>query len=321
LPTSELLSPSEAIAELPPRLTAEDQPKSATDRADKIATAVVTIIPLLALAVGVVLAWGGDLHWYDAVVFVVCYIPPGLGITIGYHRLLTHRAFVAKPAVRAVFTVLGCTAIQGPPIEWVANHRKHHVYSDEPGDPHSPHVDHGSGWRGALHGLAHAHLGWLFRSPFANQRRYAPDLIDDPVVRWIDATFLLWVVVSFAVPFGLGYAITASLTGALTCLLWAGAVRVMLLHHVTFSINSLCHFFGRQDFETGDQSRNLAWLAPLSFGEAWHNNHHAFPRSAAHGLTWRQFDSSALVIRGLERLGLVDDLVVVSSDRQAQKRR
>jgi stearoyl-CoA desaturase (delta-9 desaturase) len=305
-----------------PALPGEFQPPSSHDRADRVATAFVTLLPLVALAIVAPLAWGGLLHWYDLVVFTLCYIPTGLGITIGFHRLLTHRAFNTTPAIRAIFTILGCMAIEGPPIEWVANHRKHHTYSDEAGDPHSPHVNFAGGLVGSLRGLWHAHLGWVFGGGMANEARYAPDLLADPVVRFVDRTFALWVLVGLAIPFGLGWAISGgTIDGALTGLLWGGAVRILLLHHVTFSINSLCHFFGRREFETTDHSTNLAWLAPLSFGESWHNNHHAFPRSAVHGLGRWQLDLSALTIKALSRLGLAWDVVVVSAERQEGKRR
>ena len=187
--------------------------------------------------------------------------------------------------MRALLAVLGSMAVEGPVIEWVATHRKHHRFSDQPGDPHSPHVDQAPGWRGTLRGLAHAHVGWMFRGKdMANPARYAKDLLADRDLRFISRTFPLWVAVGLAIPFGLGVALTGSIAGGLTGLLWGGAVRILLLHHVTFSINSLCHVFGRRPFATDDESRNLAWLAPFAFGEAWHNNHHAFPTSARHGL-------------------------------------
>ena len=287
---------------------------------DKVATGVATVVPVAALAVGVWLAWDNSLYWKDVLIFFVCYVPTGLGITIGYHRLLTHRSFRCGPVVRALFTILGSMALEGPPIEWVANHRKHHAFSDQEGDPHSPHIGHGHGWSAPFRGLWHAHLGWVFRDGFASQRRYAPDLLADPVVRFINRTFVLWVLLGLAIPFGLGYALTGTLDGALLGLLWGGAVRILVLHQVTFSINSLCHFFGRQEYATGDESRNLAWLAPLSFGEAWHNNHHAFPTSAVHGLRRWQVDPSALVISGLARVGLATDVVRPSAERCARKR-
>jgi stearoyl-CoA desaturase (delta-9 desaturase) len=315
-PITTLPAPAEIAAR-----PGEFQPPSSHDGADRLATALVTLLPVIALAIVIPLAWGSVLHLYDVVVFAICYVPTGLGITIGFHRLLTHRAFETTPAVRGILTILGCMAIEGPPIEWVANHRKHHTYSDEDGDPHSPHVNFAGGLAGSLRGLWHAHLGWVFGGGMANEARYAPDLLADPVVRWVDRTFFLWVLAGLAIPFGLGWALSGgTMDGALSGLLWGGAVRVLVLHHVTFSINSLCHFFGRRDFETTDHSTNLAWLAPLSFGESWHNNHHAFPRSAKHGLGRRQLDLSGLVIGGLEKAGFAWDLVVVTEERQERKR-
>jgi stearoyl-CoA desaturase (delta-9 desaturase) len=257
------------------------------------------------------------LRWPDLVVLAVTYLLTGLGITVGFHRLFTHRSFKTGRALRALLGALGSAAVEGPVIEWVANHRKHHQFSDLPGDPHSPHVEYGNGWRGALRGLFHAHVGWLFNGdPMADEERYAKDLLADPVVRFIDRTFLLWVLAGLAFPFGLGVALTGTIVGGLAGLLWGGAVRMFFLHHSTFSINSLCHFFGRQRFATGDESRNLLWLALPTLGEAWHNNHHAFPTSARHGLRWWQLDPSAWLIAGLERVGLVWDVVRVTPERQ-----
>jgi stearoyl-CoA desaturase (delta-9 desaturase) len=283
-------------------------------------TGIVTVAPVGLLVVAMWLCWNKSLHWYDLVVLAITYIPIGLGVTIGFHRHLTHRSFKTSPFLRGALAALGSAAIEGPVIAWVADHRKHHAFSDRLGDPHSPHVDHGSGWRGALRGLAHAHVGWLFlHDQRASKERYAPDLLKDPVIRFVDTTTLLWVVLGLAVPFGLGVAIGHSIDAGLTGLLWGGAVRVFLLHHVTYSINSLCHFFGRQRFKTDDHSRNLAWLSLASLGEAWHNNHHAFPTSAFHGLHRFELDVSALVIGLLERLGLVWDVVRVSPERQAAR--
>jgi stearoyl-CoA desaturase (delta-9 desaturase) len=248
------------------------------------------------------------------------YIPTGLGITVGFHRLLTHRSFKTTRLVRGILAALGSAAIEGPVISWVADHRKHHAFSDEEGDPHSPHVGHGSGWRGTLRGFFHAHLGWLFiHTQRGAKQRFAPDLLDDPTIRFVDRTFLLWALLGLAVPFGLGVVLGDSIAAGLTALLWGGAVRIFLLHHVTYSINSLCHMFGRRPYETGDESRNLAWLALPAFGEAWHNNHHAFPTSAEHGLRRWELDPSAAVIRALEKLGLAWDVVRVSPRRRAAK--
>ncbi len=286
-------------------------------RIDGVANVLATVVPMGLVGVAAWRAWGGALRWPDLVVLAVTYTLTGLGVTVGFHRLLTHRSFKTSPAMRALLAALGSAAVEGPVIEWVANHRKHHRYSDQQGDPHSPHVEYGAGWRGVLTGLYHAHVGWIFRGEgLASRERYAKDLLADPVVSFIDRTFLVWVLAGLAFPFALGVALTGSLVGGLTGLLWGGAVRMFFLHHATFSINSLCHFFGRRTFATGDESRNLAWLALPTLGEAWHNNHHAFPTSARHGLRWWQLDPSAWLIAALERVGLVWDVVRVAPERQ-----
>lgn len=280
----------------------------------------VAILPFLLLGLVGWQLWNSALHWYDLVVFAAMYIPIGAGVTVGFHRLFTHRSFKTGPVVRFIFGALGSAALEGPVISWVADHRKHHRFSDQEGDPHSPHVDHHGALLSPLRGLAHAHLGWtMLHTQRALKVRYAPDLMKDPVSRFIDRTMLLWVALGLVIPFGLGWLLSGTLMGGLTGLLWGGVVRIFVLHHVTFSINSLCHFFGRRDYETTDRSRNLAWLAPLSMGESWHNNHHAFPTSAAHGLRWWEFDASALIIRGLEKTGLAWDVVRISPDRLAKK--
>ena len=287
---------------------------------DRIVTGTVTVVPILCLLIVAWQVWGAWLGWNDIFVFLIMYVATGLGVTVGFHRMLTHRAFKTSGFVRGVFTALGSAAIEGPVISWVADHRKHHAFSDRPGDPHSPHVDHGSGVRGALRGLLHAHVGWLFLHTNRGRRtRYAPDLIADPVVSRIDRHFVTCVAAGLLAPFALGWMFGGTLRDGLTGLLWGGAVRVLVLHHSTYSINSLCHFFGRRRFNTKDESRNLFWLSFFTFGEAWHNNHHAFPTSAEHGMRRWEFDPSAYVIRGMEKLGLVWDVVRVSPERQATK--
>ncbi len=287
---------------------------------DRFLTGTITVLPFIGLILVGWQLWDDALNWSDIIVFAIVYPICGLGITVGFHRLLTHRAFKTKPWLRFTFAAMGSMAIEGPVISWVADHRKHHAFADQPGDPHSPHVDHGHGLKGALRGLFHAHLGWLFiHTDRANKERYAPDLMKDPVVAYVDRTFFIWVLVGLALPFLLGWAIGGTLLAGLTGLLWGGLVRMLVLHHVTYSINSLCHFFGRRDYPTDDESRNLAWLAPLSFGESWHNNHHAFPTSAHHGLRWWEIDISAMVIRGLEKVGLAWDVQRPSAERMAAK--
>jgi stearoyl-CoA desaturase (Delta-9 desaturase) len=287
---------------------------------DRIITGLLTVVPFAMLFLAAWQTWNRALRPSDLIIFGIFYLLTGFGITVGFHRLFTHRSFATHPWMRGVFAALGSAAIEGPVISWVADHRKHHACSDREGDPHSPHVGHGNGWKGALKGFFHAHLGWIFiHTERGNKQRFAPDLIADPVVSFVNRTFLLWAILGLAAPFGLGVVVGGDIAAGLTGLLWGGAVRVFLLHHVTYSINSLCHMFGRQPFQTKDESRNLAWLALPTMGEAWHNNHHAFPTSAIHGLGRWQLDPSALVIAGLEKLGLAWDVVRVAPERQAAK--
>jgi stearoyl-CoA desaturase (Delta-9 desaturase) len=287
---------------------------------DRLITGLITVVPIALLALAGWQTWNDALRPSDLLVFGIVYVVTGLGVTIGFHRLFTHRSFATSRVLRGVFAALGSAAIEGPVISWVADHRKHHACSDREGDPHSPHVDHGGGLGGALKGLFHAHVGWLFiHTQRGSKERFAPDLLRDPVICFIDRTFFVWATLGLAIPFGLGVAIGGSIGAGLTGLLWGGAVRVFVVHHVTYSINSLCHMFGRQPFATKDESRNLAWLALPTFGEAWHNNHHAFPTSAIHGLRRWQPDPSAMVILALEKLGLVWDVVKIPPERQAAK--
>jgi stearoyl-CoA desaturase (delta-9 desaturase) len=303
----------------PAAVSADVQPVLNETR-DRIITGIVTVVPFLAVGVAGWQLWADLLRWSDIAVFLIMYTLTGLGVTVGFHRLLTHRSFATGRPVRAIFGVLGSAAIEGPVISWVADHRKHHAFADQEGDPHSPHVDHGGGWSGAIRGLWHAHVGWLSIHTHRGAKvRYAPDLMKDPVIRFIDRTFLVWAVGGLGVAFGLGYLIGGSFYAGLTGLLWGGGVRMLVVHHVTYSINSLCHFFGSRSYATPDQSRNLVWLALPTFGEAWHNNHHAFPTSAAHGLRRREIDISAIVIRALESLGLAWDVVRVDPARRRAK--
>jgi stearoyl-CoA desaturase (Delta-9 desaturase) len=298
----------------------DDVEPCAHETRDRIITGTVTAVPFLCLGLVGWQLWSRLLGWSDLLVFAIMYVLTGMGVTVGFHRLFTHRAFKTTRTVRAILAVLGSAAIEGPVISWVADHRKHHAFSDRPGDPHSPHVDHGVGWRGALKGLLHAHVGWLFLHTNRGRRsRYAPDLLADPIVARIDRTFVVWALGGLGAAFGLGVAIGGTVGEGLTALLWGGGVRILVVHHVTYSINSLCHYFGRQRFRTPDESRNLAWLSFFTFGEAWHNNHHAFPTSFRHGMRRWEFDPSAAVIWALEKCGLAWDVVRVSPERQASK--
>jgi stearoyl-CoA desaturase (delta-9 desaturase) len=268
-----------APAPAPP--TPDDVEPTTNETRDRLITGTVTAAPIAALGFVVWQVWADWLHWGDLVVFGILYLATGLGVTVGFHRYLTHRAFATTRPVRAVLAVLGSAAIEGPVISWVADHRKHHAFADVEGDPHSPHVGHGHGWRGALTGLLHAHVGWLFiHTQRGARRRYAPDLLGDPIVSFVDRTFVVWALGGLAAAFGLGCAIGGTAMDGVRGLLWGGAVRMLVLHHVTYSINSLCHFFGRRRFATPD---------------------------------------SSLVIRALARVGLAWDVVEVGRDRQARK--
>ena len=290
-------------------------------RAHKITNLIGVPTPFVGLIVAVVLLWNRAVGPVELGLLVSLYVVTCLGVTLGYHRMFTHRAFESSRAFRAVVAVLGSMAVQGSVITWVADHRKHHAFSDHEGDPHSPHLS-GPGFWGGVKGLWHAHMGWLFETVgTADRQRFAPDLVKDRVMRVIDKLFGFWVTLSFAIPFALGWILGGSFLTALTALLWGGFVRVFLLHHVTWSINSVCHFFGRRRFDIEDESRNVVWLAPLSMGESWHHNHHAFPTSAFHGLRFweRLADPTGVLIALLEKLGLVWNVVRVSPERQAAK--
>ena len=289
--------------------------------AHKIANLIGVSVPLLGLVAAIVVLWNHAIGPLELALLVGLYVITCMGVTLGYHRMFTHRAFEASRAFRAAIAILGSMAVEGSVITWVADHRKHHAFADVDGDPHSPHLA-GPGFWGAVKGLWHAHIGWLFETVgTADRQRFAPDLVKDRALRVIDRLFPLWITLSFLIPFGLGWLIGGGFTAALTALLWGGLVRVFLLHHVTWSINSVCHFFGRKRFDVDDESRNVFWLAPLSMGEAWHHNHHAFPTSAFHGLRWweRLTDPTGLVISALEKMGLIWNVVRVSPERQREK--
>ena len=280
------------------------------------------VMPFLAFLAAIVLLWNDVVGWTDLAILAAMYMATAIGVTVGYHRLFTHRALDAVAPVRYSLAVLGSMSVQGPVIDWVADHRKHHTFTDEEGDPHSPHAGHGAGLRGMLSGLWHAHVGWLFRTHGqASSKRFARDLMADPAMRRINKSFPALALLSLALPFLLGLALSGGslIAGGLSALLWGGLVRIFLVHHITWSINSICHFFGRRRFETDDESTNVFWLALPSLGEAWHHNHHAFPQSAFHGLRWYELDPSGWLILGLERIGLAWDVVKVTPERARAK--
>ncbi len=287
---------------------------------EKTANLGAVVIPFAATIVAIVLLWDNLVNPADLAIAATMYLLSATGITVGFHRLLTHRSFQTSKPVEYIFAVLGSTALQGPVISWVADHRKHHAHTDEEGDPHSPHVGHGEGVCGVLAGLWHAHSGWLMSTQGrADWKRYAPDLYEDRGMRLIGRRFVPLAVLSLAIPTLAGYLLSGTLAGAATGLLWGGLVRIFFVHHVTWSVNSLCHFLGRRRFETDDRSTNVFWLSLPSLGESWHHNHHAFPRSAVHGLRRWELDPSALIITTLEKLGLAWNVVRISPERQAER--
>jgi stearoyl-CoA desaturase (delta-9 desaturase) len=288
-------------------------------KVERYANLTAAVLPFVAFVVAIVLLWNSLVGPTDLAIFAVMYLVTALGITVGYHRMFTHRAFNGPKPVRYTLAILGSMAVQGSVIDWVADHRKHHTFTDEEGDPHSPH-GHGGGLKGALHGLWHAHMGWLFETQgAAEKRRYARDLLQDRGIRRISRNFPWLVLAGLALPAVAGYVLTGTALGALTGYLWGGLVRVFLVHHVTWSINSVCHYFGRRRFDLEDHSTNVFWLALPSLGESWHHNHHAFPRSARHGLRWWEIDVSGLMIRGMEKVGLAYDVVTIDAEKQKQK--
>lgn len=287
---------------------------------EKIMNLLAVVLPFAATITAIVLLWNSLVTPADLAIMVVMYLVTAIGITVGYHRLLTHRSFITLKPVEYMFAILGSMAVQGPPLAWVADHRKHHAHTDVEGDPHSPHVGHGEGVMSVWKGLWHAHTGWLFSEQGrADWRRYAPDLYEDRGMRIISRSFGLLVLASLLIPTAAGALVTGTWQGALTGLLWGGFVRIFFVHHVTWSVNSVCHFLGSRRFNVDDHSTNVFWLAIPSLGESWHHNHHAFPRSASHGLKRREIDPSALIISGMEKVGLARNVVRISPERQAQK--
>jgi stearoyl-CoA desaturase (Delta-9 desaturase) len=281
----------------------EPAPNAAGIIVSRAITFLLVVGPLVAIVLAVAFLWGRLFGVRDLALAALFYVVTGFGVTVGYHRLFTHRSFRARRWLKLVLAGAGSLAVEGSPISWVANHRRHHRFSDRPGDPHSPHLR-GNEVLGQLRGFAHAHVGWLFANDPTDARRYAPELLQDRDCRVISRLFPLFAVASLAAPFFVGWMISGALGGALTALLWAGIARMALLHHVTWSVNSVCHLFGTQPATRRDRSTNVALLSLISFGESWHNFHHAHPTSARHGALPYQLDPSAALIRVFERLGL-----------------
>jgi stearoyl-CoA desaturase (Delta-9 desaturase) len=270
-----------------------------------IVNLVVVGVGILALPFGVWFAWKHGITAADGAIFLGMYLATGMGITMGYHRLFSHRSFEARPWLRYTLAILGSAAAQGPVIEWVADHRKHHAFSDREGDPHSPHVGRGNGLFAAWTGYWHSHLGWLFRTQgLAGERTYAPDLLADPILVRIENWNTIFILLSFLLSFGAGY-LAGSWHGALTGLFWGGVFRYGMFQQALFTVNAMGHFWGQRPFRTADRSCNVGWMALPVLGDAWHCNHHTFPASAVIGFHWWQLDLTGLAIRALEALGLV----------------
>jgi stearoyl-CoA desaturase (delta-9 desaturase) len=265
-------------------------------------TILLLLGPVVAVAVSVPLLWGRAVNLTDIILGVVLYAITGHGLTVGFHRLFTHRSFEANRGLKIGLAVAGSMGVEGSVVSWVANHRRHHAHSDKVGDPHSPHILDETAV-GQLRGFIHAHVGWLLSPDMTSVERYAPDILRDPDLVAVGRMFPVLAVVSLAIPFGIGWAVTGTLVGAISAFVWAGLVRMALLHHVTWGVNSICHMVGRRPFSTTDESRNVAALAVLSMGESWHNLHHAYPTSARHGVLRGQLDSSARIIWLMEKFG------------------
>jgi stearoyl-CoA desaturase (Delta-9 desaturase) len=286
-------------------------------RTERTANLIGVVVPFVGVIVAIGLLWNRAVDAVDLAILLAMYLITAVGVTVGFHRLLTHRAFQTYPWLERTFAVMGSLSVQGSVMDWVADHRKHHAHADKDGDPHSPHVGHGSG----LPGLWHAHTGWLLETQGqADWRRYAAELYEDRRMRRIGRGFPLLAALSLLIPTAAGFVLHGfTLDGALRGLVWGGLVRIFLVHHVTWSVNSICHFFGRRRFAIEDQSTNVAWLSVVSLGESWHHNHHAFPRSAFHGLKRWEIDPSGLLISVLERVGLAWNVIRITPERQLEK--
>lgn len=292
---------------------------------------LAVVIPILGVIAAIGLLWGVAFNWLYLAILLGMYLASAVGITVGYHRLFTHKSFKTPKAIEILFAALGSMAVEGPVLQWVATHRKHHQHSDRDDDPHSPHT-HGDGAWGTIRGMFHAHVGWIlacksfksvqdgFATVPEGLARYVKDLEQDRWCRFMSKTFPLWVAIGLLIPAVLGGLLTMSWTGALLGFIWGGLVRVFLLHHVTWSINSVCHIWGTQPFDSHDHSKNNAIFGVLALGEGWHNNHHAFPTSARHGLRWWEVDASYLLILAMSKVGLASEVRVPTRARQDAKK-
>ena len=280
-----------------------DVPSLRATPAVKAITLAAVLIPFLGVVAAIVLTWDWGIHGPELAILGAMYVATGLGVTLGFHRLFTHRAFETVRPIKFLLGVLGSMSMQGPLLRWAAMHRRHHQHSDGAEDPHSPH-GFGGGVRGTLTGLWHAHVGWMFADQPPNLGRYVRDLASDRVVQTVNRLFMLWVLLGLLIPAAIGALWVGTWRGALLGFIWGGLARIFLVHHATWSINSVCHIWGRRPFNCQDESRNNFLFGVLGMGEGWHNNHHAFPASARHGFRWWEFDASYIVIQLLRLFGL-----------------
>ncbi|HLL88779.1 MAG TPA: acyl-CoA desaturase [Tepidisphaeraceae bacterium] len=286
----------------------------------RVANLIGIITPFVGFILAIALLWGRGFDWLHLTLFLSMYMITAVGITVGYHRLFTHKSFRTNKVVQAALAIFGGMAVEGPMLKWVAMHRRHHHHSDRPGDPHSPHHHDEPGVLGVVKGMWHAHVGWIFQGDPVNLRKYIPDLLTERWLKVISDLWWVWSAIGLLVPALIAGLVTMSWTGALLGFVWGGLARVFLVHHVTWSVNSVCHVWGSRPFRSHDHSRNNPIFGVLALGEGWHNNHHAFPTSARHGLRWWEFDASYLIIRGLELVGLAWDVRVPPRERMEAQR-
>jgi stearoyl-CoA desaturase (delta-9 desaturase) len=286
----------------------------------KLANLTAVVVPFAGVVVAIVLLWNtNSFNWTYLAILVGMYLATAFGVTIGFHRLFTHRSFKTSKPVVFILAALGSMAVEGPVLRWVATHRRHHQYSDKEDDPHSPHA-HGPGLWNMIHGLWHSHVGWLFEPEIEGLDQYVGDLRKDSLVSWMSKYFTVWVIIGLLIPAVLGGVLMQSWTGVLLGFIWGGPVRVFLVHHMTWSINSVCHIWGATPYNTHDHSRNNTIMGVVALGEGWHNNHHAFPTSARHGLQWWQLDVSYMIIWTMSKVGLIEAVRIPTKDRINAKR-
>ncbi len=318
--TEDMPSEYPADAPAPARVRGVIELTAAQIRLQRRITLLVTVLPFIAAVYAITRLWGAGISGLDLTLFLSFYLATGLGITVGYHRLFTHRSFRAVRPVKIALAIFGSYAVEGSVIDWCATHRRHHAFADQYGDPHSPHLAQAPGLKGVLLGLWHAHSGWLFDDEATKPEEYAPDLLADPDIVRISKWFPDLTVGSFILPPMIAFAVTQSFGAAITAFIWGSLVRIFLLHHVTWSINSICHFYGKEAYRAKDESKNVWALSPVSFGESWHNNHHAFQWSARLGLRPWQVDMGWYAIRVLKVLRLVRDVKVPTAEQLAKRK-